>query len=368
MNPKGKKNFNIVHLSTQSKWGGGEKQILYLMKTLQEEEISQKLVCANNSALSKKASDLGFEVEALPKGFLFFLFWLPALWRLSSSTKDTIFHAHDANAHTCLFLLGILKPKIKTVLHRRIVKKKVSLFAKWKLNHPSIQSIICISSAVKNSLAPLIKEKTKLRYIPSGISLNNRIEDQEKPELFNFSEKTRVYLSIGSLLPQKQHHIFIEIAGEYFKRQAHRKEDTLFLILGKGPLYAALKSDIESRGIERNCKLLGFRKDTANILKNSSALVCTSREEALGNVILEAFLYKTPVIAAKSGGIPDLVEDEKTGLLIEDFNVNDFVSAIERMESDQELKNRLIENASTKLENFNIQKTNRLILELYSSL
>jgi len=89
---------------------------------------------------------------------------------------------------------------------------------------------------------------------------------------------------------------------------------------------------------------LGFRKDIPAILKSIDAYVLPSREEGLGTSILEALTAGLPVVSTNTGGIPDSVRHEETGLLVEPENPDALAAAMVRLMDDRELGRRLSEN------------------------
>lgn len=88
-------------------------------------------------------------------------------------------------------------------------------------------------------------------------------------------------------------------------------------IAGTGPEEESLKKMTVELGLKERIRFLGWREDTANLIKTADLFLCPSRHEPLGNVILEAWHHETPIIAAKSQGPCELITHEKNGLLFE---------------------------------------------------
>ncbi len=87
-------------------------------------------------------------------------------------------------------------------------------------------------------------------------------------------------------------------------------------LAGEGGLDASLKAQSARLGIAERVHFLGWRTDGGSLLAAADCLVCPSRVEPLGNVILEGWIHKKPVVAAASTGPAGLIETEKTGLLV----------------------------------------------------
>jgi glycosyltransferase involved in cell wall biosynthesis len=87
-------------------------------------------------------------------------------------------------------------------------------------------------------------------------------------------------------------------------------------LAGTGPQEAALRSQAVRLGIEKRVRFLGWRDDVAPLFSAANILVCPSRSEPLGNVVLEAWAQHVPVIAAASEGLQQLIDNEVNGLLV----------------------------------------------------
>ncbi len=87
-------------------------------------------------------------------------------------------------------------------------------------------------------------------------------------------------------------------------------------IAGDGPLEAALRAQARASGVEARVKFLGWRQDIGALLAAADLLVCPSRHEPLGNVIIEAWAHRRPVVAAASAGPSQLIRHMETGVLV----------------------------------------------------
>lgn len=92
-----------------------------------------------------------------------------------------------------------------------------------------------------------------------------------------------------------------------------------FLICGDGILYDEIKSELEDKGLQNKVKLMGWiqHSELPNYLQEVKLLVLPSENEGIPGIILEAMSCGTPVLATSVGGIPDLIQDERTGFILE---------------------------------------------------
>ena len=118
-----------------------------------------------------------------------------------------------------------------------------------------------------------------------------------------------------------------------------------------------IEQKIEKLGLQKMFYLTGFRNDVADILPELDLMLMTSVTEGLGTTILDAFACAVPVVATAAGGIPEIVIHEKTGLLAAVGDVQGLASQVNRMMKDRELRDRLIEGATSHLDNFSREAT-----------
>ena len=142
-----------------------------------------------------------------------------------------------------------------------------------------------------------------------------------------------------------------------------------FIIVGSGPLEAELRSLATELGLEDRVVFTGFRKDADRIIASLDVFAFSSRMEGLGTVVLDAFSLGVPVAATRAGGIPEMVEDEKTGLLSPPGDPEGLAGNIIRLLGDEALARRLT-GAALRLvrENYSIdlmaEKYRRLYREM----
>jgi glycosyltransferase involved in cell wall biosynthesis len=140
-------------------------------------------------------------------------------------------------------------------------------------------------------------------------------------------------LALGRLHPNKGFdvliHALVQLPG------------VVLWLAGTGPLAAALESLAARRGVGARVRFLGWRRDTAALLAAADVLVCPSRHEPLGNVVIEAWAHRTPVVAAAAKGPAALLRDGENGLLVPVEDADALAAAIARMMAAPELAARL---------------------------
>lgn len=113
------------------------------------------------------------------------------------------------------------------------------------------------------------------------------------------------------------------------------------VMAGDGPAFERIKGIVEGAGIAGRIHLLGFRTDVPNIFRGSDFFVLPTHQEALGQAFIEAMAAGLPVIGTHVDGVPELIENDVNGLLVQPRDPVSLRAAIARMIDEPELRQRL---------------------------
>jgi glycosyltransferase involved in cell wall biosynthesis len=215
------------------------------------------------------------------------------------------------------------------------------------------QVITVISNALMNTVSSLGRKDAIL--ISNGIdlsSLNAARQSVEKvPGRVLFVGRLEKQKGIDTLL-----HAFAELSPG-----AHLR------IVGDGSEWGALQKLTTRLGITDRVEFVG-RVEPYQIAKEyalAEVFCGLSRSEALGNVFLEAQAAGCAVIGTRVGGIPDIIEDNKTGLLVDPDNMSDAVIALQKVLSDKTLRAVLAKAGSAHAQNFSWEMIASQYAKLY---
>ncbi|MFQ5784192.1 MAG: glycosyltransferase [Alphaproteobacteria bacterium] len=117
--------------------------------------------------------------------------------------------------------------------------------------------------------------------------------------------------------------------------------DVWLWLAGEGPLAGELAALAGYCGVARRVRFLGWRDDVAALLAAADVLVCPSRHEPLGNVVIEGWAHGVPVVAAASAGPAELIDDGETGLLVPVDATAALAAVLARLSADKRLRRRL---------------------------
>jgi glycosyltransferase involved in cell wall biosynthesis len=236
--------------------------------------------------------------------------------------------------------------------------------------------VIANSAATLRSLRPR-KSTRNISVIPSACELGGKfaiVHDGTAPAAFaermEPRHKSAVGL-IGRISPWKGQHIFIRAAAV-----VHRDfPDARFFVIGAA-LFGEDQYDQEIRrlpgqlGIENIVEFAGFRKDVNRAMSELDLVVhASTKGEPFGQVILEAMAAGKPVVATNGGGVPEIVEDGRTGILVPMGDAEALAHAICRILSDPAEARALGDRARKRAaDHFTLEKTARGVEAVYAAM
>ncbi len=153
---------------------------------------------------------------------------------------------------------------------------------------------------------------------------------------------------VGRLSPEKDHATFLRAA----RLIGAEKPDARFLIVGRGPMQASIKSAIEELGLNGRAQILGERKDAKAVIAMLDVLVLTSTNEGMPNVLLEGAVVGTPVVTTAAGGAAEVVVDGETGFVVPCGDAPAVARRVLDILRDDAMRKRLAEAASERMRQY----------------
>jgi glycosyltransferase involved in cell wall biosynthesis len=173
-----------------------------------------------------------------------------------------------------------------------------------------------------------------------------------------------VFTLVGRLSQPKTPDVFVEAAALLVARHPR----TRFVIVGDGVFREPVEALVKERGLSAHVVLLGLRTDAAEIVAASDIIVHSSTHEGLPKTILEGMAAGKAVIGTDVDGVSIVLQNEVNGLLIPKNDPVALATAMERLLTDVALRARLVENASTHVDEFSLTKTIQDTEALYERL
>jgi glycosyltransferase involved in cell wall biosynthesis len=234
--------------------------------------------------------------------------------------------------------------------------------ARIKKTFSSAQAVTAISSDIKARILKLGVNSDKVHLIPNGVFLNEYISPEEYHQQTNDS----YILYLGSLIKRKG----VDILMQAFHKICKDYPNVRLKIAGTGKEENNLITLSKELRIDQNVDFVGLvRGDRKReLLRNALFLVCPSRYEPFGIVILEAFASGIPVIASRIGGIPDIVKDGENGFLFEPENTEELTEKMEIMLNNNVLRNTMAQNTLQCANRYNWHSIVNEYINIYSKI
>jgi glycosyltransferase involved in cell wall biosynthesis len=154
---------------------------------------------------------------------------------------------------------------------------------------------------------------------------------------FSLPARAPLVGNVAALVPHKGQRYLIHAAALV----RHDVPDVRFLIVGEGELYASLARQVRQLHLDQHVILTGFRTDVVSLHKSFDLFVMSSVTEGLGTSLLDAMACERPVVATRAGGMPELVVDGETGVLVPVRDAQALAVGIVRLLRDDSLRRRM---------------------------
>lgn len=361
------KKINVLHLSSEKSWRGGEQQIAYLIKELNRLEINNQVACHQNSAFATYCQQQNWPFASLPFANGVDLYTALAIKNMCRQQKIDLVHIHSAKSHSIAVLSAWLGNATPLVLSRRVdfpVRRNRS--TQWKYHHPSIRKIICVSEAIEHIVRRGIRVPDKCTTVHSGVDVHRfRPPVGYLRKRFSLPDTTLLVVNTSAIADHKDYFTFVDTAEAF---QSSRL-DARFIIIGDGPEQEVIRQYIAQKNLESTVLMTGFINNLTEILPEADIFLMTSKTEGLGTSVLDAFACRVPVVATRAGGIPEMVIHRETGLLAEVGDATVMAKHLETITQDAALKKRVVENAYQHLLNhFTKEKMASNTLNIYKNI
>ena len=331
----------LAELAGSASYGGGERYLELLCDRLDRARYRALLICPEAGPFVGRMKERGVETHLV---HLAPLFNPVALWRLTRllvRERVTILQTHGARANFYGRIAGRLAgvPVIISTVHNSLKDYEVRPFKRWlymyllRLTLPLVHRIICVSDANRRDLieeCPAVAAKTQTVYNGVDPSAFPSQPDRQTVRQELGTTQGPVLVTIGRLTDQKGHRYLLQA----LPRLLETWPQLCCVFVGEGELRDALHDMAIDLGVEHACRFVGVREDIADILAAADLFVLPSLSEGFPFVLLEALAMGRPVVASRVNGVPELIEDHKTGLLVPARDPQALAAAIREVLSD----------------------------------
>ena len=331
--------IRTIHIDTARTWRGGQNQALLTVKGLRALGHQTMLVAHPDGELRRRAPQTADLVPLAPRFEVDF----HAAWKLARiirAFEPAILHAHDPHGVALAALaLGFRMPwPPPALVASRRVDFKLAGNALSRAKYRQVNRFICASGAIARILQADGIEAGRISTVHEGVDLDHVADAPPVSlhETFWLPRGAPVVLNVAALVPHKGQRYLIEA----FATVVRAVPDARLVILGQGELHESLQRQVDHAGLEKHVLLPGFRTDVLSLMKTADVFVMSSVMEGLGTSLLDAMACARPIIATHTGGIPEVVVHDETGLLVPPRNGAALAEALILLLKDEERARR----------------------------
>ena len=364
---------NVVYVHGIGDIGGAEKDLLSYLCLLDRNEFLPHVVCPRAGILIEEVERLHIPVVALqlpPWRKLKNRFQVPwAVWKLVKIFRQwniDIVHVNDYWWAPVSYLAAKIC-RIPVIVHIRQQIEPVRIKQYW-LDKPDY--LLPVSKDIENVVLSMAVTPSHVHVTYSGIDLNRFCHAESQYEIrqrYGLKEDQLIIGTVANLFPRKGYEYLLEALVEV--------KDSIpnisCFIVGEGATSykKTLVQLVEKLGLNSNVIFAGFQKNVNQFVNVVDVFVLPSIMEGFGIVLLEAMALRKAIVACRVGGIPEVITDGVTGILVPPKDSNALAKAIVGLITDEKAKQRFGEAARKVVEErFSQEMAMKRIENLYRDL
>jgi len=378
--------IKLMFFITKGNFGGAQRYVFDLATNLSKKEYDISVICGAGIELPerlRKADIKIWQISNLNRNINPFsdIKATKEIYKIIKNEKPDVLHLNSSKAGIIGAIIGRLN-KIKKIIftghgwyfneRRNIISKIITYKLHW-LTVLLCHQTIAVSEKTARDIYKLPIKKNKIMVIKNGINDFETINKTEARKLLmkhsgllqDLPINNLIWLgSIGELHENKG----FETAVKTISKLTNHHPDLIYIIIGEGEERKNLEKLISKLELKETVFLLGNIPEARKLLKALDIFIIPSRTEALPYVALEAGLAGLPTVCSKVGGLPEIITDEKSGLLIRPNDEDELSQAIEKLLINKTLMTRYGLNLQETIrQDFTLDKMVSETAEIYKS-
>lgn len=331
----------VLHLIDTGGPGGAETVFAQLAKRVHTDTLRALPVVPRDAWLAGYIRSLGLQPRIVPASGSLNASYINELVALVRQHRVRLIHTHLLGSAVYGAMVGLItRTPVIAVLHGPTDFKSPGRFAfvkRWLLAR-GCSALVAVSTSTHEALVDFGMRPDAITLIRNGVDTElyspGRAGDL-RLEL-GLGADDLLIAAVGNIRAPKAYEILIRAAAEVLQRVPR----AFFAVIGEGSeaQMAPLKQLLDRLGIDRRCKLLGFRKNAPDLYRNFDVFVSSSRTEGLSLSFLEAMASGRAIVATRSGGAEEALEPGKSGLLVPIDDPSALAAALVRALDDADLR------------------------------
>ncbi|MBD1399350.1 glycosyltransferase family 4 protein [Pelovirga terrestris] len=288
--------------------------------------------------------------------------------RIIKDFKPDILQSHSYKSHVICFCLKIITgtPWIAFFHGWCTGGFKIKLYKYLdKFLFGFADRVVVVSNGMASGLNKRWIGKNKIYTIYNAVDPNEyALTDSTSNirEQYGICSSAPLIGVVGRFSHEKGHCYFVEALPQIIKKIPGLK----VLFIGDGPLQEEIQQQVDQSGLKSHVIFTGYQSNVQNFYREIDLLVLPSLSEGMPNVALEAMLFGKPVVATRVGGVPEVVVDGETGILVDSQNAEQLSAAVIRLFKHPEmLRDFGVSGRERVLSEFNPEERVKKIAALY---
>lgn len=328
---------------------------------------------APHNAFISEVRRLNLPLEVIREAGPLDLSALASLREILERHKPDIVQTHAVKSH---FLVSLLRGRTFRwiAFHHGHTSENFKMRIYNQADRSSLRAcdvVVSVCTAFANKLTSKGVRQDRIFVVPNSVKndfahLDPKFSEETRKRLAILDDES-VILAAGRLSPEKGHRYLIDAIAEIMSSAPHLR--LRVLIAGAGPLEGELANQIVKRNLEQRVKLIGHCSDVKPLFSIADLFVLPSLSEGSPNVLLESMAACVPIVATTVGGVPEIVTDGESAILVPPANIDLLAKAILKLVENRPLAKELASVARDKARlMFSPTKYDERILNIYDTL
>lgn len=352
--------IKILFVITKSNWGGAQKYVFDLASHLPKNDFDIVVAVGGNGYLIEKLKSAGIRIISIPGlqrdvNFIKEILSLWSLFKIYIKERPGVIHLNStkigglgALAAYGLRLYGV-QPKVIFTVHgwgfnekRNGLYQAIIYFLQW-ITVLMCDKVIAVSSAVLAQGIRMPFSSKKFILIYNGLTPPEFLSREAARRATSSLSKTNIKegeFQIGTIAELTKNKGLVYLVGAY-KILKDSGINFYGFIIGGGEDRIMLERLIAKYDLQHTVYLLGFVPDASKYLKAFDVFALSSITEALAYVLIEAGFAGLPVVTTNVGGLPEIVENRKSGYLVPSKNPETLAEAIKKLLESKSLRDQM---------------------------
>lgn len=327
--------LRILHSEAATSFGGQEQYILRMMLAMRERGHYLEAVCQPHAILAQRLRDEGFTVHTTyMDGPVNFVKSLRTIRRVLRQGRFDVLNTHSRRDTIVAACAGRLAGTPLIVRTRHLAKKVGSLLSYTIIPH----RVTTASDFVRNHLIERGVPPAHVATVYPAVDLPPVPETSTLRQELSLAQNDIVVGCVAVMRTQKGHRELIDAMQPLIKE---RPNVHLVLVGGGSPVFEEVQAYVAEKGLGKRVHMLGARRDVPNLLAGFDLFALATRQEASGTVFVEAGAAGLPVVGTNVDGVPEMMQDGISGLLVPLDDQQALTAALKQLIDDPGLRQKM---------------------------